>query len=300
MADEPNTIADTPAPELETPAIEAPQDGAPISESENVDLEALSEQEAETEESEQPDQPTVEVDPDLEDLEIDGKTFKAPKGVKDRLMMHEDYTRKTQALAAKARDYDVARQLTEAEIGARTQVAQIDAALKQWETVDWQTYEQTDPLAAQSAWRQYQQLKDSRSTALTQLSQAAQTRTQLAQQDFAKRREETAKFAAKAIPGWTPKLGDEIYEFAKQSGLTEHGIRNNLSPEFLRFAYRAYRGYQLEQKAAAPKPKPAPQLQPLQTVAGRASPTSRSDLASLDMDAYVAARRKGVGGKALR
>lgn len=293
MADEPTAIAEEPTPELET-AIEAPADPADLPQ-EGDGAEAEAEPEQFDEDGNPIEAPAAPEEDDSEEFELDGKTFKAPKALKDRMLMHEDYTRKTQALAAKARDYDVARQISDAELGARAQITQIDASLKEWEKVDWQTYEQQDPLAAQSAWRQFQQLKDSRSTALTQLTQAERTRTQLAQQDFAKRTEETARFAAKNIPNWSPKLGDEIAAFAKQSGLTDEGIRNSLSPEFLKFAYRAYRGYQLEQKAAAPKPKPAPtqQLQPLQTVRGKSSPGAARSLTQLaagnDMDAFAKA-----------
>jgi hypothetical protein len=38
----------------------------------------------------------------------------------------------------------------------------------------------------------------------------------------------------------------------------------------------------------------------LATVAGKSASGGTADLASMDMDAYIAARRKGVGGKPLR
>lgn len=292
MADEPNAIAEEPTPELETPASEAPADPADLpQEGDGTDAEP----EQFDEDGNPIEAPAAPEEDDSEEFELDGKTFKAPKALKDRMLMHEDYTRKTQALAAKARDFDVARQISDAELGARAQIAQIDATIKEWEKVDWEAYENQDPLGAAKAWRNFQQVKDSRSTALTQLSQAEQTRTHLAQQDFAKRAEETARFAAKNIKGWTPKLGDEIYTFCKENGLSDEGIRNSLSPEFLKFANWARLGRQMEQRAAAPKPKPAvtPQLQPLQTVRGKSSPGAARSLTQLaagnDMDAFAKA-----------
>lgn len=302
MADEPNTIAETQATELDTPAIETeeidntePEDldnpegeeGEAGSEDDDIDGE-------EGEGDEEPEAAQDDDDDDYETIEHKGKSYKVPKDLPG-LLMQKDYTQKTQEIAAKARNLEVAKQITDVELQARSAITQIDQSLREYEAVDWSALEQQDPLGAQSHWRQFQQLKEQRNHAAGTLTQAQRQRSIHAQQDFAKRAEETRKFAEKEIKGWSPKLSDELYSFAKSSGLSEEGIRNSISPQFLSFLHAAYVGKQMLTGKTQPKSK-APAPKPLQTVKAKTSSNARVDLRAADMETYVAARRRGVGG----
>jgi hypothetical protein len=77
-------------------------------------------------------------------------------------------------------------------------------------------------------------------------------------------------------------------------------LEANWSPQLLKLLHRAHLGHNLLTKQATAPKLPTPTVQPLQTVAGTKSAPTSGDLGSLDMEAYVAARKKGVGGKPLR
>src|SRR4051794_25376107 len=88
-------------------------------------------------------------DPDeTEEVERGGKTYRVPKALKGELMMHADYTRKTQEVAATRRALEQrAVDLAEAEVQTRAalgehvaEVAQlhgIEAELARLGAVDW-------------------------------------------------------------------------------------------------------------------------------------------------------------------
>lgn len=300
MADEPNTIAETEATELDTPAIESedtdntePED---LEASEGEEGEAGSEDDDSDGEDggEEADDTDTDDDDELETIEHKGKSYKVPKDLPG-LLMQKDYTQKTQEIASERRTLEVAKQITDAELQARSHLTQIDQALKQFENVDWDAYEQQDPLAAQSHWRQYQQLQGNKNAAVQSLTQVQQARSAAAEHDYATRARQAAAYAQKEIKGWTPKLGDELYHFAKSSGLSEEGIKNSMSPQFVAFLHKAHIGDQMLKGKAQPKSK-APAPKPLQTVKAKSSSNTRTDLRNADMDAYVAARRRGVGG----
>ena len=43
---------------------------------------------------------------DSEEVDIDGKSYKVPKELKDMVLMHKDYTQKTQAVAEQRKAYE--------------------------------------------------------------------------------------------------------------------------------------------------------------------------------------------------
>ena len=162
-----------------------------------------------------------------------------------------------------------------------------------------------DPLGAQEAWAYAQNLREVKAGISDQLKTAESRRTETAQQAFAKRVQDTLAEATKIIPGSTPetvsKTIGELAEWAHSRGIPEQTLKANWSPQLLDLLYHAKLGHNLRTKqAAAPRPIPTVVPQPLKTVGGGKPATTSGDLASLDMEAYVAARRKGVGGKPLR
>lgn len=306
MDGEQPTIA---APELATPAIETPA----------TEPEIVDEPERILDPGEvSQDQPDGEQqEPELETTEIewdDGKKYVIPKAIEGGILKNKDYTTKSQANAARtkeleSRDAEITRRLeaTEAELDARAEMRTVSAQLAEYAQLtaqDWQYHMQQDPLGTQQAKLQYDMLKDRKAELDGTLSKATTERTQKAQQSLAKRVEETLSEASKIIPGWTPETANntitELVKFAQSEGIPDQVLQDNWSPQLLKLLHRAHLGHNLLTKqTSAPKPAPSVVPQPLQTVAGKSSaPTSR-DLGSLDMDAYVAARKKGVGGKAL-
>jgi len=290
MADEQETIAPI---EAEAP-IETVAD-EPIA---ITDDEPDSEAELEAEGEEEADDPEGESEEDLEELDWNGRKVKVPKGLKDGVLMHADYTRKTQELAASRRELEQAQARLVEQSKASDEDLQMRAALmgraeeiQKYEKVDWDAWEAQDPLAAQQGYRRYQTLKEEAGRIAAQIQQRAQQRTAEAQQDYAKRIRETHEYASTQIKGWTPELDQKIGDFARAQGVSDADLQAALNPTIYKFLHMAYLGHQLLNKPAQPK-APVKQAQPLQKVAAKGGVPARKSLSDMSMEEYVAYRNR--------
>lgn len=268
---------------------------------EPVNLDALAEQEAEAEADAGAEQPQPE-DDDSEEFEWEGKKFRGPKGLKNGLMMQADYTRKTQETAAIKRELDERAatlaqqaQASSEELNARATLVAIEAQLKRFENVDWGTWEQQDWMAAQSAFREYTQLKEARGQAASFLGERQRARTEEAQRESAKRVQETREYAAKNIKGWSEDMDRQMSDFAmKELGIDGNTLREAAySPALYRALHLAWIGHQALSKPAV---KAAPTPAPLKVVQAKASTPSAKSLSEMSMEEYAAARAAGRGG----
>ena len=286
MADEELAASAEPAPEPtiteqqpETPEKELPAD---VGESEP----AAAEEDSSAEEIE------------FVTLERNGKTYQVPKELEGEFLMQSDYTKKTQATAARERELEARAteiaqqaQVTEAELDARASLRQMDERLSEYAKLsqaDWDAYHDQDPMGTDKAWRDFQFLQAKRAETAKTLETAQGERTQKAQQDFAKRVEETSAFA-KTIPGWSPEVEAEVVKFALDKGVPQDFLRQNISPKLYEIINLARLGAQAMQKQATAKPAPKP-VEPLRMVTGKSSPSASKSLAELadsDMDAFA-------------
>lgn len=281
------------APDLDTPATPATAEPANvelenqhIDNGENADLD-----------NQQPD--PIEED----DFDWEGKALRVPKTLKERLdrlqNMDADYTQKSQANAARAKELDERTQrieqqakASEEELQARASLHHIDAELKRFEAFDWSAYQQArqaDPIGADEAWNYVQHLKAQKADAVGKISEAETKRTQDAERDFATRVEQARAHASK-LPGWKQESELQSVEYARSKGISDAEFARLMSPAFVEVLHFARMG----EAAAKAKPKvqtPAPE--PTVTVAGKSSPGARKSLADMDMDEYAAARKAG-------
>jgi hypothetical protein len=280
---DPEAIAGEPAPE---PTITQQAD-------EPTDLEALADEVNNPEPQE-----TEPVEDDSEDFEWNGKQVRGPKGLKDGVLMHADYTRKTQEVSSARKELDGYKakldqqaQATEAELTARAQMFHIDSELKRFENYDWNAYQahrQQDPLTADEAWNYRAHLAAQKQEIGKQISSAEQARSAEAQQDLAKRMHETEQFARSK--GWTAETDKQVIDFALSKGASKETLGQMMSPLVYEMINLARLGQEVLNKPAA---KPAPPTQPLKVVAAKANPPAKSKPEEIDdMEQYVAARKK--------
>lgn len=307
MADEQESIA--PLPELDTPAIAAT---------------------AEVETDDTPDELPVDTDPgDTEGDEgtedggepaapemativgDDGIEYQVPKSLEGMFLKNKDYTTKTQATAAREKELDQRAQelsqqaeATEAELEARATLKGVASRLAEYAKLtaaDWQHHMQTDPLGTQQARMEYDDLKAQKAELEGTLSKTQNERTEKAQQDLAKRVQETLEAAPKIIPGLTAETRaatiDKLVAFATSEGIPEQVLKANWSPTLLGLLHKAHIGQMAIAQQAAPKAAPKPAITPLVTVKAASSPTATKSLGDLaksgDMEAYAAARAAG-------
>lgn len=274
MTDEQDPFAD----ELNSPAIEAEE---PM----DIDAEAaaLAGQAEQTEQAQE-----------FETIEFDGKQYQVPAALKGGFLMQADYTRKTQELAEQRRGLeDVAShvrqqaQASEEEITSRAALVALDTALEQYAQLDWNQLAANDPSGAQHHWMRYQTLKEQRGQLAEDLHHRQGWRAQMAQQETARRFEETQDFARRHIKGWSPELDLQIIEFARSKGATDQNLRDAMSPLVYNLLHLARIGEQALNKTTAPKASTARTARPLSMVGGRSSPSAGKSLHDMSMEEYA-------------
>lgn len=168
--------------------------------------------------------------PEDEEIDVDEELkLKVPKDqaqkVREALLRQADYTRKTQELADTRKAFEAERgayqQATVAELQVAGQIMECDRQLAQYNQVNWQQWQYDDPDAAQSAFMAWQQLKDAKGQLSGHLNQLKGQRVSAAQQEIAKRAEDTRSALAKDIPGWSEAVEAQVRDFGiKEFGFT--------------------------------------------------------------------------------
>ena len=235
-------------------------------------------------------------EPEYEEIEYNGEKYQVPPELKDAVLRHEDYTKKTQevaeqrkALEQQVEQFQQVAQAQRENMQGHAQLAAIQSQLEQYQNVDWAQFSENDPQAAQQAFFQYSQLKD----AATNLGQTLQRREAQALQQqramLARQLEQGKAELARDIPGWSDKTAKEIMSHGASYGFTESELKQVVDPRMVKVLNDA-RLYRQSLKKATDKPKV--EAKPAMKVKGKASGRSNSE--PDDMDAWVKWRNKKV------
>lgn len=249
------------------------------------------EQENEEVEEEATDEDGQPKPDDTEEIEHEGQKYKLPKALKGALLMQQDYTRKTQEVAAerKALEERNARfaQDTESYAALQKDYARATALadqIEQFEKVNWDALQTQDRETYDTLWRQYQQVSFAHKKAHEELQAKVTKRVQENAAATAKRYEETRAILQRDI-GWTPELHGKMADFAaRELGFTPAEINAVTDPRLHKLLHRAFIGDQaIKKAAAAQKLKTQEGVQPPTKVGTRASSsTIRADSPASD------------------
>jgi hypothetical protein len=169
--------------------------------------------------------PNPNPDDDSEEVDYEGKPFKAPKGVKEALLRHGDYTQKTQALAEERRAFEASRTASQANDKAYSEatvrVGVIDHQLKEYADVNWALLEQTDPVSAAQHWRIFSQLKDEKAQAEKTATDAKARIDSDAHSSRSKRAEEVRAQLPKLIPGFNAETDAKLANYGASQGYSK-------------------------------------------------------------------------------
>lgn len=226
--------------------------------------------------------------PPVEMIEVErnGKKYSIPKELEAELLMQADYTRKTQEVAETRKAVEAQReqaaalfQSSQQYIEAKAAQFNIEQQLKQYEGVNWNNFDPTDPMAELEMgrhWRQYQALQQQHQQVAQYLHAEDRQRTERTEHEIANRLQETRRFAEKEIPGWSEELDKKIVNFAvAELGFPIEQIRASVNPSIYKTLFLAQLGSQaLQKQSAAPKPVSAP-VKPLTTVSAKSTPSAR-------------------------
>jgi len=228
----------------------------------------INEEEEETGEEEQGDLQSEEPEEDdSEEVEIEGKSYKVPKELKDMVLMHKDYTQKTQQVAEQRRSFEERAQALEAR--ERIMSATFEKAvefkeaqnrLAQFEQIDWQSLVEQDPVQAQKLSFAHQQAQRDAQAKYGALQQANAESEQLTQQQRQQMLAEAEKDLRARLPDFGPQIAEKIVNSAKEYGFTAQELEGLTDARHVHVLHDAmkWRALQAEKPTAMRSVKEAP------------------------------------------
>lgn len=243
-----------------------------------------------------PDLDTQGTDPEFEEVEYEGKRYALPKELKDAILRQSDYTRKTQELAQQ-REQSTAEIAAEkarieadrANFQAAARLVALDDRLQQFANVDWQAFSQSDPVAAQQQFFQYQQLKDARGGLVAQIQQHESQRALQEREATARAMQQANEVLGREIKGWSPEVAKELRAVAKSLGADDKSVDSIREPWIVKALYAQKVLSEMTAKAQA-KPPPPPAV-PVKTVTGGPQ-KAVADPNKMSIDEYMRHERK--------
>ena len=232
MEDE-QAVAEDQASEVETEEVETEEKEYKMQSVDNTgsdeDESYEDDDESEEDESDDDDDEDDSNDDDVEEeVELkSGKKVKIPKEIKESMMMHKDYTQKTQVLSEQ-RNTQLRREEQFHEIAQRQQMnftayselATLDKQLEDYKKVDWVALAQQNPELAQQHQQYSKSLSEQRQELVKNLEQSESQQKQQQQQFRNTNLQQTVDGLKSSIEGYSPQVGQKIGEHA----LTNLGV----------------------------------------------------------------------------
>lgn len=247
---------------------------------ESPDEDVIESESLETDETEQESEQSDEPVDDSEEVEYEGEKFKVPAKLKDALLRQADYTRKTQEVAEVKRQAEAERQLFEqqkqfhfANMQEVARVIAIDQQLQQFQKLNWDELENTDPVQAMRLQRQFRELQATKAQAEMTVAQRHHAMQEAQQQEAAMRLNEGQRVLKREIPEWGPELAIKLKEFGLKEGLSAKKINSMDDPSDVLNLYARYQLSEMKAKATK-KPqqvqsKPVTKIQAVKATANR-------------------------------
>lgn len=222
---------------------------------------------ADSDESDEVDSQADEGGDDSEEIEFEGKAYKVPKELKGALLMHSDYTRKTQEVAEQRRAVEERAQALQMQerlmsqtLEQRVELHSLQKQIAQYEQIDWQSLADTDPVQATKLNIQYQQLQRQAGMKYQELQQAqAQTEQLTANQRQQMLVQAQSELKAR-LPDFTPQTAEKIKATARDYGISQQELDSLIDPRYVHVLHDAmkWRSLQAEKPKAMQKVAEAP------------------------------------------
>lgn len=194
-----------------------------------------------------PDQPedqpeTAEAD-NLVEVEFEGKLRRVEPDIKDALMRHADYTRKTMDLSEQRRLFQKEQELSglqaafQKETEAETkELAQLESQIGLYKSLKWHEMD-TDQVI-----RHKQVLDDLRDQKADLEKKLTDKRNDFTQRQTESRRQllrQGAEYLSKTIPSWGQKAQQSAAQAALGVGFTNDEVANFIDPRAVHLAWKA-------------------------------------------------------------
>lgn len=245
---------------------------------------------------------------DEEEVEIGDEKLALPKAlaakVKAGVMMQADYTQKTQAVAEERKAVQAEREQVQRQaheyVQEMAKVVSLDEQIKAYQGALTRELIASDPITAMQYQNDLRTLEQQRQQAAASITQKQNANALAEQQATAKQVQEAEAYIKREIPTWTPERTEAISAYAKEHGIDQGAMWKAVfqNPALAKVLHKAELYDQAVKKAAAAKPKPAPQEKPVtrinaqrQTVAKDPNRMSADEWAA-ERNAQLAKRNK--------
>lgn len=253
---------------------------------ETVNEESEQADDSQADESDKEQQEAKDDDDGLVEAEYDGKTYKVPQELKEALLRHGDYTRKTQEVADQRKQIEERAQALEMQQNMLAQSFEKAVALKgmqeklaQYESLDWNAISEQDPSQAMKLNVAYQKLQQEAQRAAYDLNQSQTQHQQLTQQQRQQKLQDAQTELFKYIPNFNAEIADKIRKTANHYGVTDQEINSIVDPRQIRILHDAmqWRAMQAKKPETLKKVAEAPRV-----IKSQAPAPKKSNQAALD------------------
>lgn len=228
-------------------------------------------------------------EPEDAELEYEGKKFKVPKDLegelKNALLRHGDYTRKTQDVAAERESLKSERvmhqqqvQTHQALIGEIAQVTAVDQRLQFLQSINLQALSAQDSQQAQNLLIELNQLQARRGQMVGSITQKQQQLQSMQQQEIAKRTDEAKAFLMREFKDWTPEKDRALEAYAQRAGVDTRALSQFLihHPQIARIIDDGMKYRKDLDRRSVAKPKPAEPPKPVTRIGGAAASNTKA------------------------
>jgi hypothetical protein len=225
----------------------------------------------------------------LAEVELDGELLKVPAKVKDAVMRHTDYTKKTMELADQRRLFQQQQQMASIQEAFQQEaseeirsLAALEAQLEQYKKLPWAEMDTDQIVRARQA---MDGLKDQRDELKTTLdAKRAQTGEKLSKARY-DLLQQGAEFLKKTIPSWGDVAQRESAQAALNVGFSKDEVSNFMDPRAVHLAWKASQWDKLQ----ASKPQVT---QKVKTAPPTSKPGSAATTESTATQTYQKARQQ--------
>lgn len=234
--------------------------------------EEVAEQPQEEQPADQPEEVEAQAptEPEVVEVEFEGKQYKLPPELKDKLMTQSDYTRKTQELAEQRKLLDTQVQLQQQEQQFRQAVApemeqlnKLDIQLAQYKGLDWASMDVETMTRTRIA---YDQLKEAREDINQTLQGKRQQFDQYRQKVMSEVTQKGHEYLKKHIPNWgSPEIGQQLTKYGLQEGYSDVELGSLTDPRIIKTLWKARQWDELQAQKSNPTkvtPKAPPAVKP--------------------------------------
>ncbi len=233
--------------------------------------EAAAEEPSESQEETAPEE-SAEEEPESDGfvtVEVEGQAYQVPPELKDHILRHDDYTKKTAATAEQRKIFEVnnehLNQIRQEEKFRTTvqpqldEIRTIDLALQQYKELDWRDKSTDELVRLQHEMNNH---KDRREELMRDIQAKGQTFAQEQERARTELLERGQAVLRESIPGWGEAAQKEVLDHMRADGYTDAEMNNLFDPRHVKTLWKAAQYDKLKSSAttAGKRVKEAPPI----------------------------------------